>query len=351
MANIAFNPNQIEQGKAVISMALGLITGQKDVDIVALTENDSDDPDFEKIFPLNMPLGDDADDDDKALYAIAQALETHADQLAETLHFELIEASEGQSVVDFLRDLLACCSDRHESSEPLTRVSADLSKIDIEDGGAERCYKLNKKRFKGTRQILIQVFGVDEGDVEEKPDTDEEEVEKKTEDKGLDVEEMFGAGNNNFDDGDGDGDDFDDGDGYGDGDDGGGGGDRSENRTSTVSPSSPDSITESVAKEQVLANRWVEKCYEELKRPKSLLRLAKIGLTQPRAGEAFSDMIHELRTGQGIGNPHHPVPLIPKSVQTKSGNQLYTMALRTVGRRLANEMEQMASEAGVQLTR
>jgi len=126
---------------------------------------------------------------------------------------------------------------------------------------------------------------------------------------------------------------------------------RTKEREKRRAATKTDNVQDSIVSQQVLVNRWVEKCYEELKRPKSLLRLAKIGLTQPRAGEAFSDMIHELRTGQGIGNPHHPVPLIPKSVQTKSGNQLYTMALRTVGRRLANEMEQLASEAGVQLTR
>ena len=342
MAQIAYNPDLLEQGKAVISMALGLLTGQKDVDIVALTENDSDDPDFEQMFPLNMPPGDDADDDDKALYVIAQALETHADELADQLHFELIEASEGQSVVDFLRDLLACCSDRYESSEPLTRVAKDLSKIDIEDGGDERCYKLNKKRFKGTRQILIQVFGVDEGDVEEKPKKDDD---KEGEDE-PDAEDMFGADNNNFDDGDGD----DDGDGYGDGG-GGRGGTKSKSRTKTAGTSS---ITVLIAKEQIKVNKLVEKHYKNLQRPKTLLRLAKIDLTQPRAGEALSDMIQELRTGQGIGSPYDIDPLVPEGLVldgiTLVGRR-YTMFVRAAGRVLANQMKQLATEAGVHLTR
>ena len=207
MAYIPYNPDLLEQGKAIISMALGLLTGQKNVDIVALTENDSDDPDFEQMFPLNMPLGDDADDDDRALYAIAQSLEAHADQVADQFNFELVETSESQSIVDYLRELMACCSERYESGQPLTKVASDLSKIDIDDGGAERCYKLNKKRFKGTKRILVDVFGVDPDHVEDEP----KKPEENEWDDELDPEDFFGADNADPDDDEEDVDDDDDG--------------------------------------------------------------------------------------------------------------------------------------------
>ncbi|MFH1314876.1 MAG: hypothetical protein ABIH67_00585 [Candidatus Uhrbacteria bacterium] len=352
MANIPYNPDLLEQGKAVIDMALGLLTGQKDVDIVALTENADDDPDFDQIFPFAVRPGDDADEEEKDLFATAQALETCADELAESLHFELVEATEGQSVVDYLRALLACCGDRSESSQPLTMVAKDLSKIEIEDGGEERCYKLNKKRFKGTRQILIQVFGVDDSDVEEKPEKADEE--KDDGEKEPDAEEMFGAGNTDFD-------DDDDPDSNDDDDDDDEPGhtkkkakDKKDNKNVAVTVAKVSDLQHKVAVAQATVNKLVEQHYANLRRPKFLLRVATSALDQPRGGQTVGQMISELNSGQGIGGPYDIDPLVPMGL-VLDGTTLvganYTMFVRAVGRKLANQMKQLAAEAGVQLTR
>jgi len=112
-------------------------------------------------------------------------------------------------------------------------------------------------------------------------------------------------------------------------------------------------VQKRLAAVEALISILVKDHYADLKRPKVLLDVASRALAQVRGGEMVGQMIHDLRNGQRKGDLYHPIPLVPKNL-TLGGIDIdgrrNSMFVSAVGRKLANQMEDLAAEAGVQLT-